>query len=400
MKRSNLTMKLVSILLFAAVVIYLGVYLTRSLSSDLRTAPAVYVSVEQTGSATGLIVRSEELLESSEENLSIEAESGSMVANGGLLAVAYGSAEALSRQSRIRELQLQQSYISSVLQGDTDGTDVSERDKAVKSAITELSAAAARKDAEAVASVSMELESLLLTTSQAGVTQADLDRVNQELASLWDSSSEDTTRIYAHSSGLFTAFADGYEALTPSSLDGLSPEKLQTMMDSQQTTPEDAFGKLVDPHEWYFAAVMSAEDASNLEQGSSIKLDFGRYCSKPVPSVVRSIGRENDNSECAVVFKCTEFTADLLPVRKVTADIVFSSIEGIRVPREAVSQDENGSYVYTVTGLQAEKKHIEVIWETEDYYLAQIDHSSEGLKSGNSIILNTDGLFDGKVISD
>lgn len=398
MKRTDLMMKIVAALLFAAVVIYLGVYLVNSLSSDLRTAPAVYVSVEQTGSAAGIIVRNEELLTSDEDNLSIEADSGSMVSKGGLLAVAYGSTESLTRQSRIRELQLRQTYITSVLYGGVDSADISERDKAVRSVITELSAAAARKDAEGVASASMELESLVLTTSQTGVTQADLDQVNQELAALWQTSTGDTTRIYAQSSGLFTAFADGYEALTPSALEGLSAEKLQTMMDSQQEIPENVFGKMVDPHEWYFASVMSAEDSAALEVGSTIDLDFGRYCSKPVPGTVRSIGRENDSGECTVVFKCTEFTADLLPVRKVTADIVFSSVDGIRVPKEAVGQDEGGSYVYTVTGLQAEKKHITIIWEAEEYYLAQIESDANALKSGNSIILNTDGLFDGKVI--
>lgn len=399
MKRSNLTIKIIVGLLFAAVAVYLGVYLIGSLSSGIRTAPAVFVSVEQAGSATGIIVRNEELLQSGESNLSIVADSGSMVARGEVLAVVYGSAEALARESRIRELQLQQQYITSVLSGSVSTDDVSEKDRAVRAAITELSAASARKDAEGVASATMELQNLVVTTSQSGATQEDLARVNTELAQLWQSSSGDVSRIYAQRSGLFSAFADGYESLTPSSLSGLSADKLQTMQDSQQEIPAGVYGKMVNPNEWYFAAVMSAEDAKNLEMGASTKLDFGRYCSKSVPCTIKSIGRADENGECAVVFKCTEFTADLLPVRKVTADIVFDSIEGIRVPREAVGQDELGSYVYTVTGLQCEKKHISIIWETEEYYLAAISPAADSLKAGNDIILNTKGLFDGKVIS-
>lgn len=399
MKRSNLTFKIIVGLLFAAVVVYLGVYVVSSLTAGVRTAPAVYVSVERTGSATGIIVRSEELLQSAESNLSIAAESGSIVARGEVLAVVYGSAEALARENRIRELELARDYIASVLSGAASPDDVSDRDRAIKSAITELSAAAARKDSEGIAAASMELDNLVVTTSQTGVTQDDLARVDAELNQLRQTSSGDVSRIYASRSGLFTAFADGYEALSPAMLDGLSADNLQKMAESGQDIPAEVYGKMVEPGEWYFAAVMSYEDAGSLELGGETQLDFGRYCSKSVPCTVRSIGMPNENDECAVVFRCTQYTADLLPVRKVTADIVFDSVEGIRVPREAVLQDEAGSYVYTVTGLQCEKKHITIIRETEEYYLAAIDSAADALRAGNDIILNTKGLYDGKVIS-
>ena len=106
MKRTNLVAKLVSYLLFIAMVAYLGVYIVQALSKDIRTLPAVYLSLSDSINLTGAIIRDEEYIESNEQHLIVNSESGKMLAAGETVAVLYSSEAALERAGQIHELEL------------------------------------------------------------------------------------------------------------------------------------------------------------------------------------------------------------------------------------------------------------------------------------------------------
>ena len=399
MKRTDTTTKIVSLLLFAAMLAYLGTYIYRSLSSHTQTAPAVFVSITENGAASGMIVRNESLIQSDEKFLSIVVENGHAVSKGETIAVAYSGEDALSRASQIQELKLKKQYISSVLSGASTAENLSSRDTSIKNAITALAASAARRETDTLSTASSTLASLVIQNSNIGTTQADLDSVNTQLSSLEASALQDTAAITAGFSGLYSSSPDGYEYITPASLSGLDPAKLKSLEASPQDIPSNAHGKLCASFEWYFASVVSETDTQKLKVGGTVKLDFGRYCSHTLSARVVSIS-DATNGECAVVFRCTEATGEMLSVRRATAEIVYEAHEGIRVPKEAVLTDDGGPFVYTVTGLQAEKKYITITWETDDYYIAGVTKDASGLRVGNDIILTTKGITDGKVLSD
>lgn len=397
MKRTDRLTKTVSLLLFITMLAYLGIYITRAFTNNLRTAPAVYVSLDDTALAAGILVRDESLIESGERFLSVTAESGKMVAKGETLAVAYSGEESLIRASRIRELELKQRYISAALNGTASIESLSDRDRAVKSALTDLAASAARHDTDGLTGAAMSLTSLVFEDSGIQATEVDLGLVTDELQSLRQTAMSDTSRLTATRPGLFSALPDGYEGLNPQQLEGLTPDRLTALIESPATVPDQVYGKIASPFEWYFAAFMTQQDAERLEVGKNASLDFGRYSRSLLKATVISVSPPKDG-ESAVVFRCTEGTADLLPVRRSSANVIFDSHAGLRVPRQAVLSDEKGSYVYTITGMQAEKKYINIIWETEEYFLAATPEEANGLREGNDIILTTKGLYDGKLI--
>lgn len=397
MKRTDRLTKTVSVLLFIAMLAYLGVYLTRAFTDNLRTAPAVYVSLDDRALASGILVREEMLIESGERFLSVTAESGKMVSAGETLAVAYSGEESLARASRIRELELKQRYISAALSGTASIESLSDRDRAVKSSLTGLAASAARHDTEGLAGAAMSLSSLVFENSEIHVTDVDLGLVTDELQSLRQTSMSDTKRLTAARPGLFSALPDGYEHLSPQQLEGLTPEHLTVLIESPIPVSEQTYGKIAAPFEWYFAALVTERDAERLSAGESASLDFGRYSRSLLKTTVVSVSAPKDG-EAAVVFRCTEGTSALLFVRRSTANIIFESHTGLRVPRQAVLSDEKGPYVYTITGMQAEKKYINITWETEEYFLVANTQEANGLREGNDIILTTKGLYDGKLI--
>ena len=399
MKRTDALTKLVSMLLFGAMLAYLGIYIVRGATNNIRTAPAVFVSLTENAVASGIIVRSESLIQSDEQYLSIVAESGQMVSAGESIAVVYSGEEALARAAKIRELELKKQYISAVRSGKSSAENLSDRDSSIKNALISLAASAARNDAEGLSSASMNLSSLVIQNTEINTTDVDLSLVNSELESLKQSALTDTSVIKAASPGLFSATPDGYEYITPDMLSGLTPAQLQTFEESPQELADNVRGKMASSFEWYFAASVSAADAARLEVGKIATLDFGRYCSSLLPAKVISISSPS-SEECAIVFRCTQASSEMLSVRRATAEIVFDAHEGIRVPKQAVLADEGGSYVYTLTGMQAEKKYITVIWETEEYFLAAVSQDAAALRAGNDIILSTKGLSDGKIITE
>ena len=403
MKRTDILTRAVSLLLFGALAFYLGVYLFRSLTNDVRYAPAVYVSLTESSEASGIIVRDETLVESSDRFLSVSAKEGSLVAVGDVIAVAYANEQALERASQIRELELKKQYISSVLSEHEDPATLTERDDAIKSAVLALSSAAIRKETEKLSSSALELSSLVMDDPEVMTTQVDLNLVTQELNTLYQTAANDTVAITAGRSGLFSAAADGYEYISPETAAGLSGEELRSLMGQPREISGDVRGKLCSANEWFFAAIVSERDIASeqdeegLTVGKTASLDFGRYYGKPLSAMVVSISAPAQG-ECAVVFRCTRAALEMLSVRRVSAEIVFDTHEGIRVPKEAVYADEDGSFVYTLTGLQAEKKYIEIVWETEDYYLAGLSTEASALRVGNEIILTSKELYDGKVM--
>ena len=182
-------------------------------------------------------------------------------------------------------------------------------------------------------------------------------------------------------------------------LSGLSPSDLQNLENSPQEIANNVRGKMASSFEWFFAATISQADAARLKVEQIATLDFGRYSSSLLSAKVLSIGSPSDG-ECAIVFRCTAATSEMLSVRLASAEIVFDAHEGIRVPKQAVLSDEGGPYVYTLTGMQAEQKHITIVWETDEYYLADVSQDAASLRTGNDIILTTQGLYDGKIIGE
>ena len=401
MERTDKLTKLVMALLFVALLAYLGVYLLRSVSDSVVTAPAVNVTLQESVTASGVVIREEQVIETEETHVSVSVSDGDRVSAGAPIAISMSSEAALERVNRIHELELEIQRISTMLSGLDSAQDLSTRDEAIRSAVLSLTSATARRDLSSLDSSSLQLRSLLFASSgQEDATEADLQALEFELNGLKSSASMDTAEILAPEAGLFSSILDGYEHVGPDRIGLLNAAGIRGLMADRQEVPDTAIGKLITSYTWYFAAIMAEEDAAQLADVDSAQLDFGRYYSKPLTVGIERISPAEDG-ECAVVFSCSEAMAETLAMRQVTAEIIIREYTGIRVPVEAMHlDDETGqAYVYTVTALQAERKDVEVIYTAEDYCLVQPAVSSGGaLREGNEIIVSADDIYEGKLM--
>ena len=184
MKKTNTFTNIAMLVLFAAMAVYLGVYLFRSTQQSYSTAPAVLVTVSEGGQASGIVVREEQVIASDKEFLSLSVDDGKEVASGGEIAIGVDSKAALDSASRARELKKEIAYVSSLLSRAGSASGASELDSSVHSAILRLNAAVSAGSASELDDICMDLSSLLFGASTGTVSQGDLDALNAELHQL------------------------------------------------------------------------------------------------------------------------------------------------------------------------------------------------------------------------
>lgn len=403
MEKTDRLTKIVSLMLFLALVIYAGAYLVDSAVNSTRTSPAIATTVIESAASYGIIVRKEQVVDSAEQHISYLIGDGERVSAGEAVAMCYADETSLKAAGRMRELQIEISRLETLLSGITAGDDLVAHDTAVREAVLDLSAAIARHDMSGLDELEASLSTLVISDG-ATVTQPELYALKQELSNIAASSSGGKSSVLADSAGIFTSVVDGYEKLGTDALTDLTPTALDALIDGKSEASSTAIGKLVLSQRWYYAAEMYVEDAALLSVGDKIEADFGKYYNKVLTLRVDSVG-EAEGDSCVVVFSCKEALSTTLAVRLVSAEIKFAEYPGIRVPTEALhfqAAGENGEeeyyYVFVVTALLAEKKIVTPIYESDDFCLVKIESTADCLRAGNEIIVSGNDIYDGKVL--
>lgn len=399
MKRKDTATTAIALVLFLTFLAYAGVYAYRFFVGGIVTAEAVSATVSIGGVASGIIVREETVLESGEEYIDITAEEGEKLGAGQAIATAMSSEAGLQRANRLREVKLEISRAEAALQTSSGQDDLVRRDELLHSAVLGLAAAVARHDLSSLDSDISTLRSLVFEGGGEEYTEADLDALYRELLSLETSSSSDSTVLLSEESGVFSRSVDGYEHLSLLNLAGLSPASLQRLAASGRAVSENAYGKLVTSHKWYFAAVMSEADAKGLSVGSLAQLDFGRYYGSGVLADIRYISSVQ-NGEVAVIFECSTALSELLSIREASANVVFEQYEGIRVPTAAIYTDgETGAtFVWAVTAMRLERKDVTVKYLEENFCIVEGGSDESALRVGDTVVVAGSNLYEGKVM--
>ena len=214
-------------------------------------------------------------------------------------------------------------------------------------------------------------------------------------------------------SGIFSSLVDGYETLlTPTSVLELTPSSLTSLMNQGQTGGTSSTGKLIISNQWYFAAVLPASSAQRLSQGDTALLRFtGDFTQDVDMSVVYVSPPEND--QCVVVFSTDRYLSRTTLLRRQTAELIFESWSGLRIPKSALrlveeqtEDDQTGEMiqttrigVYAVVNGRTEFKEVDVMIEGSDYYVVSpVGTGRKILRAGDEIITQALGLQDGQLL--
>lgn len=389
--------KIIMTLLVILLSLYIAIPVVRQVATRYETEPVTYITVTESGTTTGMIVRSETLVRADQPYVSLLVDNAEEVAANSALAVAVRSPEGLDVAHRTKEVETEIAYLRSLMSRLSAVSDNARQESAVRTAVYRLADAAAREDAASLDSAGATL-STLLRGGDPAESQEELDSLQRELEELRGSLGANDY-LYAPAAGVFSQEVDGWEALSPEVLSGISPEGVEQLRDQHDEVAGDVLGKIVTDHAWYYAAVMEEKDADRLRVGDVTSLDFGYRSSRTVRATVRSISPTDRNGRVAVVFRCTSALAETLSLRQAEAEVVFQTYSGLRVPRRAVHVEDEKTVVYTVSAGQMERKTVEILYTGDDFYLVAAGNEGGSLRAGNELIVAGKNLKDGNVVN-
>ena len=389
-------------ILLAAIAAYFGYNVVSSLYAPLMTATVTPYEAGAGYYASGFVVREEELLYSQYGTTVLNCAEGAHVAANDTVATGYRSEDAKTRQTRIDELSGQIEQLQYAWSAVSSVYDQAALDADIAGDLAQLSRYLALRDMNSVSDLSPELKGLILrrtgSDSDSGSLQARISTLQAELETLEAQSAGDTSAILAGKAGTFSAAVDGYESvLTPERLMEMTVAEFESVQPDE--TDANAIGRLVTSATWYYACVVPASELSGVEEGNRATLTFARDYYQPVTMRVARLGG-NEAGSRLLVLSSDRALQNVTLLRQQSAEIVFTSYSGLRVPKSAVRVENGQTGVYILEGTLAKWKPITILHDTGESYVVTLDTSSTNyLWPGDELIINAKNLYDGKVVN-
>lgn len=419
MKEGTKFTRLVTLILLAGVLLYLGIYAFQSLTDPFTTTVAYQDTLDDSLDLTGVIVREEETLSGNSDIVNVVVSEGARVAVGEEVAQLYRDGSALANQQELSELEQELEQLNSILSSSLENQ--VELERQILQTILDLRQQAAAGELSALETSAQNLRTLTLRYALADSSGEDdgltetinqaIDDLEEQISALSAQSTGGTTSLTSSSSGLFSQIVDGLESvLTPQAVLSMSPSQLEAALSTPAST-DGLVGKVVTGDSWYYAAVITEEQAQVLSEGEELLLVLAS--SLELTMEVEQLGAAEDG-QLVLVLSSDRSLADVLALREQTAELVLERYEGIRIPQKALrieeettTDEETGESVtvqvtgvYTVVGAQAQFNPVEIVAAGSDYYLVTpaTEDSDHLLRAGDEVIVQASGLYDGKVV--
>ena len=402
MKQGRHYTNLILWILLAAIVVYFGYSVTSSLYEPLTTVTAVEYEAGAGYYTTGFVVRDEAVIQSGYGITVLSAAEGEHVSAGASIATGYLTDGAQQRQSRIADLRSQLEQLNFAYQYSANAADQAALDGEIKTSLAAMSRYIGRRDMNSAADLSPELKGLVLRRSSddtdPDALQLQIDALQQELDSLLSQAENDTKAVRVSAAGYFSGVVDGYETvLTPDKLDTLSVPDYQSLQPA--AVADGAIGKLIHGDTWYYVTAVPADEARDVKAGDSVQVTFARDFYEKIDMRVERVGASEAGLRM-LVLSCSRYMQNVTLLREQSADVIFASYPGLRVPKDAVRVDENGqSGVYVLESAVARWKPITILHDNGESYVVELDKTkTTNLWPGDEVIVNAKNLYDGKVV--
>lgn len=417
MKPGKWIPKIVMAAFFIGALLYFVGYAVQTFRSEITTTVIHSSTVEDSVEGTGLVIRQEEPVEGTGELMEVLPAEGETVAKGENLALIYESEKALEQQEELDQKEAELEALQYVLSHSSESSDTVELGRSIIAAMESLRSQVAQENLTQVDEQMRKLETMIYrqdyTYSGSEAVTQEMNRLTQEIKELKKSHDSAVSKQKAQAAGTFSTIVDGYESvLTPEVLDGLTPSKLEDLKKRQQEVEAGRYlGKIITGKVWYFAAVMDQADTERMYKGLEVTVRFDDVAGDQTMAV-NSIS-EAEEGKVVVVFASNRHLNETSLLRSQNVSVIYASYTGFRVPKEALRMEGDQYYVYRINGVQVRKAQVEILAETEDYFVVwqgdsvdedgnAVDQSelekAKQIRDGDTIVIRGTGLYDGKVI--
>ncbi len=201
--------------------------------------------------------------------------------------------------------------------------------------------------------------------------------------------------VDAPSSGYFYSSLDGMETeLNEDELRNIKNTDIKGFETTlkEYTLPEGYAGKITDTYVWYMAASVQSEEAQRLKAGNTvtISVDDSIYVEATVLAV-----NSDDTDKSAVILKCDKNIPGIFEKRTARFEICLAEHTGLYIPSAAIRVKDDITGVYVMDENNAVTfKCVNILMESQDYMIAQKDYVPpqdcpfEALKTYDNILVN------------
>lgn len=403
--------KIASLALALFLLIYVGYQAWQAFYNPYVTQTVYRESYVQNQTLDGFFVREETVMEESGSGVvSYHCQNAEKVAKYATVASIYGSQDDLLLLRQVELLQQRKDNLEEAQSRSTsEGLKLDLLAQQISNYETELIRAADQNDFSNLDTI---YENLMFNVNKfnsyvnKGLSfEGQIASLQQQITSLQSQISPAKNTIATSKSGYFSGVVDGWETvLTPDMLSDLTIEQTANILkETNAVTPPDSIGRIMTEDTWYFVALMTAEEAENYRQGSTVTLNFHSDSMRKVPSTVKNIITEKGNDKAVVVLSGSYLDEDFVTMRFEKPTAQLRSYTGIIIPKEAVRirKLDNGEgemidtkVVYVQVGQTVTHRLLNVIYEDEDIIISKSVNDSKYVSMYDQVILKGKGLND------
>ena len=351
MKQGKPLITFVIVLMAAALGCYLLYSFWRTFEDPFTTTYAYEYELNDSVETEGLIVRSEQVLTGGTGIIDVTRGEGEQVGIGQTVAMVYRDDQAQQAQEQQESLAMEITQLRYAIGQGGGVNSVAEIDQGIFQTLVDLRGSSAQNDFSALEDRVLEIKGSVLRREYsygAELTEEDLTNRLSELTAEYSALQSQTynavTQITAPQAGTFSALVDGYETLvSPESALQLTPSGLRELMNMSPSGEDSAAGKLILSKDWYFAAVVTQEEGERLDElpvpsgqdYATVTLRFASDFTRDIPAKVVQVS-EAEDGQAVVVLSANRYLEQTTLLRRQTAEIIFDSQSGLRVPKAAV----------------------------------------------------------------
>ena len=151
--------------------------------------------------------------------------------------------------------------------------------------------------------------------------------------------------VTAPTSGIVSYRVDGLEdTLRPDNFESLSKEYLESLdlKTGKIVATSEECGKVINNFVCYIATVTSSEEAKQAQVGDKVTVRLSN--NSEVEAEINNI-IEEENGERVIILKLTEQIEELTNYRKITFSLIWWSASGLKVPNQAIVNQDGLDYV-------------------------------------------------------
>ena len=173
--------------------------------------------------------------------------------------------------------------------------------------------------------------------------------------------------VKAPNSGVVSYRVDGLEdTLGNVDFTYLSENYLQNLQlkTGKMVATSNECGKVIDNFSCYVVTILNSAKSKEAKVGDKVKISFSEE--KDIPAVITYIKPE-DNGNNIFVLETKELTEELVNYRKLSFNLIWWSYTGLKVPNQAIVEQDGLNYVVRTRAGYSNKILVKVLRKNDNY---------------------------------